>query len=186
MILITLLVLAKFVSSSQGQQDYHCLTFKDEQSCLQNKCEWSGETCKDDLYNQPFSSKDGGAMSLQDIIIIVIGVIIAIFLLIFFVKFMKSGGENRNEVQNTTDIEMSQKVSDIISALPSVEYVEVAEKQVCTVCLDNLREGELTTLLACTHSYHKSCIEKWIRTKGTTATCPVCNFKISPPPTDSR
>lgn len=49
------------------------------------------------------------------------------------------------------------------------------EELTCSVCLEQVNEGELVRSLPCLHQFHNSCIDPWLRQQ---ATCPVCKFKV--------
>lgn len=56
----------------------------------------------------------------------------------------------------------------------------------CTICLDALEEGQMTTRVPCTgkHVFHHECLNTWMATKlfhCQPAFCPNCNFKILDP-----
>lgn len=41
----------------------------------------------------------------------------------------------------------------------------------CAVCLEACGEGETLRRLPCRHTFHRNCIDTWLRTK---AVCPIC------------
>lgn len=41
----------------------------------------------------------------------------------------------------------------------------------CTICLEDVCEGEVVRRLPCAHGFHKDCIDAWLRHK---AACPIC------------
>ena len=41
----------------------------------------------------------------------------------------------------------------------------------CSICMDNLGHGQNVQALRCGHSFHKRCIQQWLRTSRT---CPTC------------
>ncbi|ESW04041.1 hypothetical protein PHAVU_011G062500 [Phaseolus vulgaris] len=45
----------------------------------------------------------------------------------------------------------------------------------CTICLDQVKRGELVRSLPCLHQFHANCIDPWLRQQGT---CPVCKLRI--------
>ncbi|TKY67371.1 E3 ubiquitin-protein ligase SDIR1 [Spatholobus suberectus] len=49
------------------------------------------------------------------------------------------------------------------------------EELTCTICLDQVKRGELVRSLPCLHQFHANCIDPWLRQQGT---CPVCKFRI--------
>lgn len=49
------------------------------------------------------------------------------------------------------------------------------EELTCSVCLEQVNEGELVRSLPCLHQFHTLCIDPWLRQQ---ATCPVCKFKV--------
>lgn len=50
--------------------------------------------------------------------------------------------------------------------------------EVCTICLEALADGNIVRTLPCMHHFHDQCIMKWVREKGMTCTCPVCNNQV--------
>eukprot|EP01023_Acetabularia_acetabulum_P052517 TRINITY_DN582_c0_g2_i1.p1 TRINITY_DN582_c0_g2~~TRINITY_DN582_c0_g2_i1.p1 ORF type:complete len:460 (+),score=23.76 TRINITY_DN582_c0_g2_i1:243-1622(+) len=89
---------------------------------------------------------------------------------------------NVTQVQNRAQNQDTQiETADIIGALPSLEFMGAAEnrsEQVCVICLEGLKEGEISTVLPCAHWFHKNCIESWINNKGSSVTCPLCNHPV--------
>ena len=51
------------------------------------------------------------------------------------------------------------------------------EDEKCTICRDVFEEGTLLVVSPCKHQFHPDCIGPWLRT---TATCPVCRYKLLP------
>eukprot|EP00249_Psilotum_nudum_P001037 c13303_g1_i1 orf=486-1358(-) len=49
------------------------------------------------------------------------------------------------------------------------------EELTCSVCLEQVVDGELVRSLPCLHQFHSSCIDQWLRQQ---ATCPVCKFRL--------
>ena len=46
----------------------------------------------------------------------------------------------------------------------------------CGICLEDYKEGELKKTLGCPHSFHKDCIDKWLKL---VASCPTCKQSVS-------
>lgn len=49
------------------------------------------------------------------------------------------------------------------------------EDLTCSVCLEQVNDGEIVRSLPCLHQFHASCIDQWLRQQ---ATCPVCKFRL--------
>jgi hypothetical protein len=45
----------------------------------------------------------------------------------------------------------------------------------CSICLDDIMEGNEETFLICFHAFHSTCIKDWL---DRNAKCPVCQFDI--------
>lgn len=50
-----------------------------------------------------------------------------------------------------------------------------SDKNSCSICLNEYNDGESIKTLPCFHSYHKTCIDKWLKSQ---AVCPVCRGNI--------
>ncbi|XP_023003552.1 E3 ubiquitin-protein ligase RHA2B-like isoform X1 [Cucurbita maxima] len=48
----------------------------------------------------------------------------------------------------------------------------------CAVCLSEFEEGEKVRKLQCNHTFHKDCLDNWL--KLCFATCPLCRRKVLP------
>ncbi|KAI0563538.1 hypothetical protein FGB62_37g24 [Gracilaria domingensis] len=69
------------------------------------------------------------------------------------------------------------------TAAPEGEESE-EEEPICAVCLEEFESGQQVRLLACSHLYHKSCIDPWLQSSSNS--CPLCKREIPnlpPPPT---
>lgn len=58
------------------------------------------------------------------------------------------------------------------------------EDPVCAVCLEDFETGQQVRLLACSHLYHRSCIDPWLQSSSNC--CPLCKREVPnlpPPPT---
>ncbi|KAM6568902.1 hypothetical protein CsatB_016887 [Cannabis sativa] len=65
---------------------------------------------------------------------------------------------------------------------PSEDSIEKLEKFFnnneiffCTICCENVDDGEEVTQLPCKHPYHRECILKWL---NTSKYCPICRYEI--------
>ncbi|XP_052092839.1 uncharacterized protein LOC127729190 [Mytilus californianus] len=50
-----------------------------------------------------------------------------------------------------------------------------SDKNSCSICLNEYKDGESIKTLPCFHSYHKTCVDKWLMSQ---AVCPVCRGNI--------
>ncbi|KAL6984740.1 RING-type E3 ubiquitin transferase [Sarracenia purpurea var. burkii] len=63
------------------------------------------------------------------------------------------------------------------SPAPQMTTVSAATPAgVCTVCMEDLRSGTISTQLLCGHVYHAICIAEWLSLH---VSCPLCRCKIS-------
>ncbi|EAY83933.1 RING-H2 finger protein ATL70-like [Oryza sativa Japonica Group] len=71
-----------------------------------------------------------------------------------------------------------------IKALPKVVYgTAAAAESSCAVCLGEYGGGdELRVLSWCAHSFHRHCVDPWLRLNPT---CPVCRTSLADQPTQS-
>lgn len=55
------------------------------------------------------------------------------------------------------------------------EFNIIREERVCTVCQDEIRDGEtVRPMPKCTHVFHAQCLEGWAAVKQTSTRCPTC------------
>lgn len=45
----------------------------------------------------------------------------------------------------------------------------------CPICLEEFSDGDSMRVMPCNHTYHKDCLDKWLKMK---AVCPICNLNI--------
>ncbi|KAF5181885.1 hypothetical protein FRX31_028528 [Thalictrum thalictroides] len=48
-------------------------------------------------------------------------------------------------------------------------------KGTCSICLEDMKEGDEVRTLCCDHTFHSKCIWKWVEKQ---ATCPLCRFDM--------
>ncbi|KAK8591611.1 hypothetical protein V6N13_031650 [Hibiscus sabdariffa] len=59
---------------------------------------------------------------------------------------------------------------------PSVEMIKSREESSCSICIQGLKEGEMTrNLPRCGHMFHLKCIDEWLSRQGT---CPMCREHV--------
>ncbi|KAM9765083.1 E3 ubiquitin-protein ligase RNF128a [Menidia menidia] len=49
------------------------------------------------------------------------------------------------------------------------------DSQLCAVCIESYKAGDVVTVLTCEHIFHKACIEPWLLDRRT---CPMCKCDI--------
>ena len=100
------------------------------------------------------------------------------------ISFMGNGGDQNdlNEMiermlhysrENPTD-------QTIVSELPETKIDDIKkldkDKQNCVICMEDFKNGDVTTNLPCLHMFHTNCIQSWLKTQNT---CPICKFKLT-------
>ncbi|MCL7028190.1 hypothetical protein MKW94_023148 [Papaver nudicaule] len=88
-------------------------------------------------------------------------------------KYRATSQESEGSLQqqsSSSPAAESNQVHD--EAQASVEAPE--DELTCSVCLEQVNEGEIIRTLPCLHQFHSNCIDPWLRQQGT---CPVCKFK---------
>jgi hypothetical protein len=66
-----------------------------------------------------------------------------------------------------------------LQQLRTISLVQVAattSEEICSICLDNYRDGQNTITLPCKHIFHSECILKWFDSKST---CPYCRMNFN-------
>ncbi|KAI4325788.1 hypothetical protein MLD38_031155 [Melastoma candidum] len=77
----------------------------------------------------------------------------------------------------------SVKVVDVkyMEGLPSFSFnsnrsCDKYDRDVCTICLEDYKDGEIIKVLPCRHEFHSSCVESWLKKGG--KVCPVCKHDV--------
>ena len=80
-------------------------------------------------------------------------------------------------INNNNDIS-NKKITnkDILKQLGSYKRINIDDdlikcKSSCPICLDNYKDKEYKRTLKCGHTFHKKCIDKWIKKHNS---CPIC------------
>ncbi|XP_030464021.1 receptor homology region, transmembrane domain- and RING domain-containing protein 1 isoform X3 [Syzygium oleosum] len=58
------------------------------------------------------------------------------------------------------------------SARSSAKY----DREVCAICLEDYKDGEILKTLPCQHEFHSACVESWLKKGG--LFCPVCKHDV--------
>ncbi|XP_050368081.1 NEP1-interacting protein-like 1 [Argentina anserina] len=90
--------------------------------------------------------------------------------------------ESYREVYELYDIIRAQGLSpECIQNIPqtifcSGDIIDSSEELCCTICLQELEDGEYTRELPiCKHLFHLACIDIWLRRQGS---CPMCRVPV--------
>ena len=69
------------------------------------------------------------------------------------------------------------KPSEATSSTPATEYLTLSDAQdaVCAICLCDYEDDEELRKMACTHYFHKECVDEWLRLHKN---CPLCKRDI--------
>ena len=72
--------------------------------------------------------------------------------------------------------------------IDNLEIREADSESRCSVCLDNINEGDSEIELDCEHRFHVRCVHEWAKRRNS---CPVCRRTIidredSPPPSQQQ
>jgi hypothetical protein len=68
----------------------------------------------------------------------------------------------------------------IIDGASTVTTLDQDTEENCSICQDRMRQGEIIrTLTACTHAFHKSCLDNWLL--HSSVRCPSCRHDIREP-----
>lgn len=105
-------------------------------------------------------------------------------------------GRHNRHLENTSDdfgpddyenlLELDRSVAhkpltvEQINRLPTEKFrrtaAKTAEESTCNICWDDFEDNQTTRRLPCLHSYHKDCIDKWLKTNNT---CPICRISAN-------
>mmetsp|Transcript_27641 Transcript_27641/g.36265 ORF Transcript_27641/g.36265 Transcript_27641/m.36265 type:complete len:231 (+) Transcript_27641:212-904(+) len=73
--------------------------------------------------------------------------------------------------------EQKQKIKRVVTLdEENVKSFEFSEEDLCSVCLCEMAVGNSVAILPCSHGYHDSCLEEWIKQHHT---CPLCNLNLN-------
>ena len=84
------------------------------------------------------------------------------------------------EVDFDAEDEEEKHVSDqerknVINGIHSFKFEERKEPDNCMVCHDILKQGKMVKRLDCSHIFHSTCINKWLKQK---LCCPLCKVRV--------
>ena len=68
----------------------------------------------------------------------------------------------------------------IVSELPETKIDDINkldnDKKSCVICMEDFKNGDVSTNLPCLHMFHTNCIQSWLKTQNT---CPICKFQLT-------
>lgn len=68
----------------------------------------------------------------------------------------------------------------IVSELPETKIDDINkldnDKKNCVICMEDFKNGDVSTNLPCLHMFHTNCIQSWLKTQNT---CPICKFQLT-------
>eukprot|EP01016_Furgasonia_blochmanni_P012491 TRINITY_DN1618_c0_g1_i2.p1 TRINITY_DN1618_c0_g1~~TRINITY_DN1618_c0_g1_i2.p1 ORF type:complete len:420 (+),score=21.11 TRINITY_DN1618_c0_g1_i2:565-1824(+) len=114
-------------------------------------------------------------------IVIAVGVVLlVVYILLSFIKYkiqrnevivvrMQQGNENRGSLEP----------GDIDKFFPRKRYDELTKREeqpTCSICLDDFQPDTICRQTICTHIFHDSCIEAWLKNHEN---CPNCKRELS-------
>ena len=95
----------------------------------------------------------------------------------FTIEYEIINNNNTSLENNNNDIS-NKKITnkDILKQLGSYKRINIDDdlikcKSSCPICLDNYKDKEYKRTLKCGHTFHKKCIDKWIKKHNS---CPIC------------
>ncbi|XP_040279574.1 E3 ubiquitin-protein ligase RNF43 isoform X1 [Bufo bufo] len=89
-------------------------------------------------------------------------------------KYQARGGRDYGRSSNGCQVEKASSSRETASSISSTPM--------CAICLDDFSDGQDLRILPCSHEYHLSCVDPWLRENHT---CPLCMFDILAEPNNS-
>ncbi|XP_010273154.1 PREDICTED: RING-H2 finger protein ATL52-like [Nelumbo nucifera] len=155
-----------------------------------------------------FSEEQASSPNLSPLVIAIIGILASAFLLVSYYTLISKYCGNSDSVRRIENHEPSADFDD--DPTPNLNYEEwqvstrgleesliksitlckykrgdgLIEGTDCSVCLSEFQEDESLRLLPkCSHAFHVSCIDTWLKSHSN---CPLCRAHVaSPPPNPS-
>lgn len=143
----------------------------------------SQENSKDYFYlGMEYNSKDYKRMFYIILFSLAsIGLVIGVVIFICYKCCRKKDRRNCNN-EREMEIYLEKSRAKIKEAITNQEYKALNTSDrgelKCTICFDNVNDGNKIGILHCGHVFHYSCIMKWCEQKLAHPTCPNCNYDI--------
>lgn len=90
-------------------------------------------------------------------------------------KYRVMGQESEDADQQQSSCSPASE-SNQVSGEAEASPMAPEDELTCSVCLEQVNEGEIIRTLPCLHQFHSTCIDPWLRQQGT---CPVCKFRAN-------
>lgn len=81
---------------------------------------------------------------------------------------------HRTEISNAAPAVSEEALAKLIRPVDA-SLLHDKSKTGCTICLEDIKAGELAAWLPCNHWYHKSCVIPWLKKFDS---CPICRASI--------
>eukprot|EP00930_Biecheleria_cincta_P086037 TRINITY_DN75406_c0_g1_i1.p2 TRINITY_DN75406_c0_g1~~TRINITY_DN75406_c0_g1_i1.p2 ORF type:complete len:209 (+),score=53.02 TRINITY_DN75406_c0_g1_i1:57-683(+) len=86
-----------------------------------------------------------------------------------------------SEAQQLASAQAAVKVPDALQVVQACSNLHKAKNGSgqCSICLEDIKEGQWSRMLPCLHSLHKKCATKYFKVPGVKACCPVCRHSVA-------
>ncbi|KAL6981489.1 RING-type E3 ubiquitin transferase [Sarracenia purpurea var. burkii] len=146
----------------------------------------------------PFDSDDNSGANFSPLIIAVIGTLAGAFLLVAYYiiasKYCRRRGDQNSIAGTESSLDQTNRDRQwqvgsagldeaVIKSIAVFKYKKgdgLVGTSDCAVCLGEFRDDEKLRLLPkCSHAFHLSCIDTWLKSHSN---CPLCRANVAPPP----
>ncbi|KAI3973967.1 hypothetical protein MKX01_030543 [Papaver californicum] len=188
--------------------------YEDVRDCSQGFCSFNCPQWCYIIFPPPppfgFSDDDSSGTNFSPLVIAIIGILASAFLLVSYYTVISrycgnlgSSNTRTNSDQNNNESNENQELANqepwqipntgldeaLIKTITVCKYSKIdgfIDGTDCSVCLSEFQEDESLRLLPkCSHAFHLSCIDTWLKSH---ANCPLCRANIvctSPAPLSS-
>ena len=82
------------------------------------------------------------------------------------------------ELTATTTSSQCPLESERINQLSTYQYEKSSTTEQCTICMDELKDGDTVRILPCGHdTFHRHCIDDWLKKRN--RSCPLCRHNVT-------
>jgi len=82
-----------------------------------------------------------------------------------------------NKIRKREKTRKRQKQKEIFERKNPTKSVSTTLDDPCSICLEEMKKGDLTRKFHCNHIFHQSCSDRWLEMKNT---CPLCQQSVLP------